>query len=104
MSYLVNPSGYSFASLAKNGNGVLNNLHILETMVSPTANSGIQINQYAVGTGALITCRLSFGEQVANENGGLADVSSAVGGGAGTISIPITYKDVAYTLQANLLV
>jgi hypothetical protein len=102
MSYLVNPSGYSSASLAKNGNGVLNDLSILETMVSPTANSGIQINQYEVGTGVSATRTLSFGENVSNADGGLVDATTVGAPVASTHTILITYKGVNYRfLVAN---
>jgi hypothetical protein len=44
MFYLINSTSYSFGLLAKNDNGVLNDLFILGTMVIPIANRGIVIN------------------------------------------------------------
>jgi hypothetical protein len=96
MSYLVNPTSYSSDSLAKNDNGVLNDLSILETMVAPTDDGSIQINQYQVGEGALVMHTLSFGENVSNANGGLADTLTAGAPVATTHTILINYKGTYY--------
>jgi hypothetical protein len=71
MSYSVNSTGYSSSSLAKNDNGVLNDLSILETMVAPTANRGIAINQYSIVAGADATRVFTIGSSIITNADGL---------------------------------